>query len=73
MYELVLYVQIERTLMHMQTYAIYETKAQCEAHLPPVREVISNTQTLASAHCRSFVPQPSFWPPMCRITGGGKS
>lgn len=73
MYELVLYVQIERTLLHMETYATYETKAQCEAHLPPVREVISDTQTLASAYCRPLVPRLRFFLPMCRITGGGKS
>lgn len=73
MYEIVLYVQMERSLWHMETYATYATKAQCEAHLLPVREVIGDTQSRASAHCRPLVPRSIFSAPMCLVTGGGKS
>lgn len=65
MFELVLYLYLERSLSHVATYA---TKAQCEAHLPAVRDIIGDTKSSATAFCTSIFPRP-----VCLVTGGGKS
>lgn len=56
--------------------ATYDTRAECEDRLASVRNEIDAIGLPGLALCQPKIkrsPRPIFSPPMCLVTGGGKS